>query len=1000
MILRPRLLAHLQSRFQRPLTAVVAPAGFGKTTLLSQAVAENALSPLGDDRWLTCQRDDATLSFLAAGASAAVGLTHPPSEDPRVAAAAVAEAMWSAAPRNVALVLDDAHLIGRESAGSRFLAELVTELPRNGHIVLASRPPSPLSMTRLVANGDALILEGKDLQFCGEELDSFAELRGVSPELLSEVGGWPALAELTASAGPHTVIGYVWEELLSRLSPERHHALALLAAVGGADEEIAAALLGRDVSLEGLLDGLPLVIRAPTGWWSLHGLWGSALQHHLDAGEVAQARRTAAAVLRRRRQYHDAMSLFLDAGAWDDVGDLVVEVCEVFAPLVPPDVLGEWLRRLPPEVKQSPEGLLLAAMAVEPANPDLAERLLEEAITAAHHRAAVRYACLNALLLLAFWRSDRKQMMILVERLEDLASEGHSEAPALIALVRALLARDAEQVRAELAVPAMLPGAPLSPMAHWLHAHIVLLKLGDPEGAEPLARRGLCHAVPTLRAASRCQLLESFRLRGRLDEADRLLPDLLADLNAAQVLCSPELLTCAVVLLSVLGRDEQAAELIRTLRPTVCASPVGWAPVACALAESFNAVSVGEEASAADALRAVTHHGLVRSRTVVQVSPAALPLLYVLVPEVREVWDAAPLPGCFAEAHQVARVLVDLREHASLAAVRGLPPTARQIVRAMLPIPWATELAVAMVAVGRADGRALLADLGSPARTALRAQSKSPVAPLAAAARKLLRAIPAAPAYRLRLCVLGPLELRRDGVPVDAAELSRPRVRQLLGYLLVHGKPTRAAITAELWPDKDEADASRNLRVTLTYLQNVLEPDRSEDDSPYFLRSVGSYLQLVTNGALEVDARELDKYVEEATVLERQGAPSAALLAYQRAAALWGGDYLLDVPDGDSMMQLERDRLRARFVTAAARAGHLLLARGDVDEARTLAERALRADECSENAYQLLIAVYLAAGDLANAHRSWRRCLEMLRRLGLPPQDLTIALGRQLHGNG
>src|SRR3954447_12319769 len=103
LILRPRLLAQLRGRFERPLTAIVAAAGGGKTTLLAQAVRENALSPLGEDRWLTCQRDDSALSFLAAGVFATVGLTGPVPEDPHEAAVAVAEAIWSAAPQHVAL---------------------------------------------------------------------------------------------------------------------------------------------------------------------------------------------------------------------------------------------------------------------------------------------------------------------------------------------------------------------------------------------------------------------------------------------------------------------------------------------------------------------------------------------------------------------------------------------------------------------------------------------------------------------------------------------------------------------------------------------------------------------------------------------------------------------------------------------------------------------------------------------------------------------------------
>jgi DNA-binding SARP family transcriptional activator len=871
----------------------------------------------------------------------------------------------------------------------------VEELPRNGHVVLASRPPLPLSTSRLVANGDAVVLGERDMQFRGEELASFAESRGVPLDLLSEVGGWPALAELTATAGPYAVTGYVWEELLSQLTPDRRHALAVLVAVGGADDEIAAALLDRDVQLDVLLDGLPLVVRARTGWWSLHGLWAAALHHHLDAGEVAKVRRTAAAVLRRRRHYHDAMDLLLDSAAWDDVRDLIVDVCEVFTSLVPADVLRVWLRRLPLEIQRTPEGLLLAAMVVEPSNPGAAEEFLEQALAAAPAASAVRYACLNALVLLAFWRSDRAQMKLLVQRLEELARAGHAQAPSLTALLRALLAADPAQVREELAVPSLASGAPLSPWQDWLHAHIVLLRLGDPEAAEPLARRSLSHAIPTMQAVSRCELMESFRMRGRLDEAERLLPELLADMSGATVLCSPELLTCAVVLLSILGRHSQAAELVQDLRPTVCTSPVAWAPISAALADAFHAVSVGREEEAVAALRSVLYLPVLHSQTVVQVSPAALPLLYVLQPEVRSRWERPPPVGCFGDLLAVAQALVDLRDHGSLAALRRLPVHVRRVLRAHLPAPWAAELAVAMVTAGQEEGRALLEELGPAARRVLRAQSRSAVTPVAATARRLLREIPAVPGYRLHLRVLGPLELRRDGVPVAAPELRRERVRQLLGYLVGHDRPTRAAVTADLWPDLDETAAGRNLRVTLTYLQNALEPERRDPDPPYFLRSSGPVLHLVVDDAFEVDAREFERYLDEAAVLERQGVPSAALVAYQRAVDLWHGDYLADVPQCD-WLDLERDRLRERFVTTAVRAGQLLLARGETAEARVLAERALRTDKWSEGAYQLRIAAQLAVGDLVGAHRSLARCRQLLHELGVPPQQQTVALARRL----
>jgi LuxR family maltose regulon positive regulatory protein len=154
-------------------------------------------------------------------------------------------------------------------------------------------------------------------------------------------------------------------------------------------------------------------------------------------------------------------------------------------------------------------------------------------------------------------------------------------------------------------------------------------------------------------------------------------------------------------------------------------------------------------------------------------------------------------------------------------------------------------------------------------------------------------------------------------------------------------------------------------------------------------------LHLVTDGALEIDVLQFERALDEAARLERQGAPSAALSAYRRATDLWRGDFLADVTGG-TWLDWERDRLRSRFVSSAVRGGNLLLARGDTEAARTLAERALRADECSEDAYQLLIAVHLADGDLVDAHRALRRCQQMLGDLGVPPQQRTRSLAQQL----
>ena len=74
---RPRLLTIVQGRWTRPVTAVVAGAGFGKTTLLAQAVRENRLARDGVDVHLRLEAADASAARLAARLLAQFG-TEPP----------------------------------------------------------------------------------------------------------------------------------------------------------------------------------------------------------------------------------------------------------------------------------------------------------------------------------------------------------------------------------------------------------------------------------------------------------------------------------------------------------------------------------------------------------------------------------------------------------------------------------------------------------------------------------------------------------------------------------------------------------------------------------------------------------------------------------------------------------------------------------------------------------------------------------------------------------
>ena len=106
-------------------------------------------------------------------------------------------------------------------------------------------------------------------------------------------------------------------------------------------------------------------------------------------------------------------------------------------------------------------------------------------------------------------------------------------------------------------------------------------------------------------------------------------------------------------------------------------------------------------------------------------------------------------------------------------------------------------------------------------------------------ARTALARLPVPPTGRLELGLLGSVELRRDGRPVDAPEWRRRRVRDLLSHLVLRRPDAREQLAADLWPELDAEGQARNLRVTLTHLLRALEPDRRGRDASFLVQTHG-----------------------------------------------------------------------------------------------------------------------------------------------------------------
>jgi LuxR family maltose regulon positive regulatory protein len=248
LVSRPRLIERLNEGLDRKLTLISAPAGFGKTTLVSEWLT-------GRERpaaWLSLDEGDndpirfltyliAALQTIAAnlgkGMLGVLQSPQPPSTE-SILTALLNDI--STVPDNFTLVLDDYHLIDATPV-DHALTFLIEHLPPQMHLIIATREDPNFPLARLRARGQLTELRAADLRFTPSEAAEFLNQvmsLNLSTEdiiaLEARTEGWIAGLQLaaisiqgmkdttsfiTSFAGSHRfVMDYLIEEVLHQQS--------------------------------------------------------------------------------------------------------------------------------------------------------------------------------------------------------------------------------------------------------------------------------------------------------------------------------------------------------------------------------------------------------------------------------------------------------------------------------------------------------------------------------------------------------------------------------------------------------------------------------------------------------------------------------------------------------------------------------------------------------------------------------------------------------------
>ncbi|HSH00925.1 MAG TPA: LuxR C-terminal-related transcriptional regulator [Anaerolineae bacterium] len=320
---RTHLIEKLNEGLYGKLTLISAPAGFGKTALVTEWIHDNQ-RPIA---WLSLDQNDTDpLLFLKYVISAIHTLFPTIGEDILIQTQSLTQVKIESlltsllneittAPENFVLVLDDYHLIDSQDIHN-CLNFLLEYQPPPLHLVIITREDPDLSLARLRAQGQLTELRATDLRFTANEVDEFLNQAmglNLSPTEINAIEtrteGWIAGLQMAAIAmqsprhtqkeiditgfieaftGSHRfVLDYLVEEVLQRQSNEIRnfllHTSILTQLNGSLCNAVTREESGRKM-LEFLERANLFVIPLDDNrqWYRYHHLFADVLQVHLQ----------------------------------------------------------------------------------------------------------------------------------------------------------------------------------------------------------------------------------------------------------------------------------------------------------------------------------------------------------------------------------------------------------------------------------------------------------------------------------------------------------------------------------------------------------------------------------------------------------------------------------------------------------------------------------------------------------------------------------------------
>jgi DNA-binding SARP family transcriptional activator len=1042
---RQRLYRLLDKARKAPVLWITGPPGCGKTALVSSYIESRRIPCL----WYKVDEADADLStfFYYLGLAAAKAAPRKRKRLPlltpermpglSVFAQRYFEDLSLMLPVPSVLVLDDCHRLREDSVFFDTVREGISRLTPGIGAVLVSRSDPHPSFARDRANRLMETFGWEDLRLTIEEATGIVKLQrkgrppsGLVKDLFERTDGWAAglvlLLERTdrerveprtiGRQVPAEIIDYFGTEIFRRLDEERRVFLLRTAFLPRMTSSMAEKLTGDEragpiLSEMNRLNQFTKKYLQREPVYEYHDLFREFLLQQASGAfsreELAQIRRTAAALLEQSEYVEDAAGLFREVGDWEALSRLILSQAGSLVAQGRYQTMLEWLGALPKVVLEGDPWLLYwKGVCLMPFSPAESRARFEEALAKFDARREAPGVFLS-------WAGVVESIITPMENLIPLDG--------LISLLPRLLEKYGGLPSGEIGdeVTCWMFRA----LSHWRRPRAAV---------ESWTTRTLALARTTkdqrLKFMLTLGILVSFQITKDTQEAERIFAHLRGILRQPDATPLMRLSVDALeaVCLNLMARHERCLQV--STEGLAFAEKMG-VHVLDAFLQAHSAGSAHNLLDFETANRFLDR----MAATLDTMRPLPLGLFHYIsasealrrcdlaragfhAKECQKLWEESGFITHLPGAHVIlAHVLHALHEDED--AARHVAE-ARRIgyeIEQSFGV-WISYLTEAYFHLQRNDDAAAIAPLRKGLKIG-REVGLFGILPrltdmfekISAKAlqkgieidhvRELIRRNRLAPdpgnpdleqwPWPVKIHTLGRFGLLVDDRPVEFGRKVQQRPLSLLKALIaLGGRDVSEARLAELlWPEADGDLAHHSFEVALSRLRKLLGKEEA-------LVLKEGRLSL-SNRQCWVDVWAFERFLGQAEKARKEGEGTVAIRLFEKVLSLYRGPFL----QSEEMTWAEspREKMRSGFLRAVARLGQCHEDREHWEEAASCYRKGLEADDLAEELYRRLMVCHIRQGREAEALSVYRRCRKTLSSvLGVNPSAETRAIAASL----